>query len=62
MKKIKLFDCEICQKSFGAKSFFELSQKTVHDNIKPFKCEICGNLSTMFWAEWFNEYSQENCS
>ena len=37
-KTVKL---KICLKSFGSKHYLNNHQRTVNENEKPFKCEIC---------------------
>jgi len=35
--------CNLCQKSFRRPVNLRLHIRTVHDEIKPFKCELCGH-------------------
>ena len=36
----KLFQCEICKKTFNQKTHF-ITHKLTHIGLKPFKCDIC---------------------
>ena len=40
-EKEKPFNCEICYKSLGSKTYLKIHQRTIHENEKLFKCEIC---------------------
>ena len=40
-KKLKLYKCNQCEKSFGHKNSYNLHVRTIHEKLKPFKCDTC---------------------
>ncbi len=40
----KVFNCNICTKSFHKQNSLKVHTKTVHKSYKDYKCESCGKL------------------
>ena len=36
------FDCELCDQKFKRKKSLSYHIKSIHDQIKPYKCHLCG--------------------
>ena len=45
MKISKKFACDNCDKKFTEKKSLLLHKTTIHEGIKPYKCDYCPQLS-----------------